>query len=201
MCRCPSVFSESVASASHDILLADRHFSDTLLGIRSVAWDQKNRIEDDVPTSIDLGKECSVHVTKESRNDVNRKRSKSGKAAGECTQAQRLVTPSFTMYNVSRKYHLAWKIEFECVGEKVEVKGQSPEEILVLGPAASISDGLVSEDDAWIMAPADGNSSDEDENGVEKGSSRGEILPAYSELAATESSSASQVAAVSTRKG
>lgn len=185
MCRCPTVFSEASASLSHDIVLADRCFSDMVLGVRSVAWDQKNRVEDDIPTSIDLGNECNVRVVNESWNGVRRSRGKTDKVAGERPQSQTLVTPSFKTYNVSRKYHLAWNIEFECAGEEVEVKGQSLEEVVVLGPAASMSGELESNDVSWMMAPEDGGDSDEDGHMV-RTMSEIDVLPAYNEISGEE---------------
>lgn len=185
-CRCSSILSDTYAGATHDIHLLDRHFNDMSLAMRSLAWDQKNRVEEEIPSSINFGKECNIFITNDSRDGGE----KSTKAKGlkNETAVQTFITPSFSTYNISRRYHLSWSIDLECAGEKIAFKGRSSEEITVLGPAASESGELLPDDAFWIVVP--GGNGDSDNEEFQSRPSNRDTLPAYSELLSTESRTA-----------
>ncbi|KAJ9654208.1 hypothetical protein H2198_006724 [Neophaeococcomyces mojaviensis] len=177
-CRCPSILSDTYAGTVHDITLVDRHFSHMPLMVRSLAWDQKNEREDDTPSFINFGKECNIVVTRDSRD--HSKNGKMAKSTQESPPVQTFISPSFTTYNISRRYYLAWSVEFECAGEKVMLKGRSSEEVTVLGPAASESGDLLPDDALWNAVPGDDGGGDDEE--VSRRPSNRDTLPAYSIL-------------------
>ncbi|KAK5946087.1 hypothetical protein PMZ80_000226 [Knufia obscura] len=182
-CRCPSVLSDVYADTIHDIPLVDRYLSNTSLAMRSFAWDQKNRVEEQIPTSIDFGKEYGIVVTKDSRED-NQKVEKAKVLDNSSGRIRTFVTPSFQSYNISRRYYFAWSLQMECAGEKITLDGRSAEEITVLGPSAGDTGELLPDDAFWVIPGEDGNSENDE---VQRTQSNKGLPPAYSELPGAES--------------
>lgn len=179
-CRCPSVLSDITADTSYDIVLADQQFGDLLLGMRSLAWDQKNEAQEDAPTSIDFGKECNVHITTDTWYDVEKRKVKT--PSGALHTAQSLVIPSFVTHNIYRSYHLAWNIELECAGETIRLKDQSQQGITVVGPAKNESGGLPLTHGTWEILDDIENSDDEQAG---QWHLQEDTLPAYTEIGTT----------------
>jgi len=162
--RCPSLLSDSHAGSVANIPLIDCGFTDTQVAMRSLAWDQKNKVDQDLPMSIDFGRECNARLKQPSKGET-----------------KPLIAPSFMTYNISRRYYLVWVVELECASEKRTLEGRSREEVTVIGPTDAPA-GETLPDTTWLAGPNEDHDSEEDFDFSLQEPPSKETLPAYSEL-------------------
>ena len=182
--RCRSLLGDSCASARYEIPLIDCKFTDAQIAMRSLAWDQKNGTEQDLPMEIDFGKECDSHLRRQQQGPGNS-----------------TITPSFRTYNISRRYHLTWIIDLECAGEPLTLKGRTADEVSVIEADNSIANGALPEEMLRMLR------SMEEDVGCDDGELSAlrhyetNTLPVYSELPEEGHNTSHVTSSIPTRKG